>query len=442
MRCTSGWIRWTSLLLLGACGGSGLEEDLRYGGGAARACQVPEPGEEGAFAWTGAEGTREACTRVTHAFGGSKGRLLRFSLARWEGSATLRIRDWNDAIVDEVTGLQAGTSTTIEVPWAGEALLELEPEDGVDEGGPYAFNLHCEWGCEDPWTRHPLFLMHGFGASEETWDEVLTWYGEEGYLARAASVERFEPSPVRAAQWRQALDDWQAGGTWRRVHLIGHSLGGIDARFLAAHLDPNRRVASVTTVASPHWGTPLADIGLGIVNHDYSPEEVGEMMGAVMPDAPIAEDGAPDLSYQGLSSVLWQLSQPGAMAFNETVPDRPDIPYRSWAGMTCGLLDLACQWDWSWELVPLALVPSHRILADIGLPSDGVVDVTSALWTGFEGIVPADHFEIAGQGGWDTFDGRAFFLREAERIAALERGESGPDEPEATPLVELWSKSW
>lgn len=49
------------------------------------------------------------------------------------------------------------------------------------------------------------------------------------------------------------------------IHLVGHSTGGLDARVLLSpsalpELEPLRaRVRSLTTVSTPHFGTPLAD---------------------------------------------------------------------------------------------------------------------------------------------------------------------------------------
>jgi len=46
----------------------------------------------------------------------------------------------------------------------------------------------------------------------------------------------------------------------KKVNVIGHSMGGIDARVAIARFGAAERVASLTTVASPHRGTPLADL--------------------------------------------------------------------------------------------------------------------------------------------------------------------------------------
>jgi triacylglycerol lipase len=44
-----------------------------------------------------------------------------------------------------------------------------------------------------------------------------------------------------------------------RVHLIGHSMGGLDARRLLAEPRWQKRVLSLTTIGTPHLGTALAD---------------------------------------------------------------------------------------------------------------------------------------------------------------------------------------
>src|SRR5262245_7427868 len=43
------------------------------------------------------------------------------------------------------------------------------------------------------------------------------------------------------------------------VHVIGHSMGGLDARRLLTEPSWQKRILSVTTVGTPHLGTVLAD---------------------------------------------------------------------------------------------------------------------------------------------------------------------------------------
>jgi triacylglycerol lipase len=47
-----------------------------------------------------------------------------------------------------------------------------------------------------------------------------------------------------------------------KVHIIGHSMGGLDARAMIARLGMADKVASLTTIGTPHHGTSFADVRL------------------------------------------------------------------------------------------------------------------------------------------------------------------------------------
>jgi len=80
-------------------------------------------------------------------------------------------------------------------------------------------------------------------------------------VAPTASIRR---RAVRLAE----LVDSTAGTGSDRIHLLGHSTGGLDARLVASpsarlpiageKLGWLSRLASVTTMSTPHYGTPLA----------------------------------------------------------------------------------------------------------------------------------------------------------------------------------------
>ncbi len=50
-----------------------------------------------------------------------------------------------------------------------------------------------------------------------------------------------------------------------KVHIIGHSMGGLDARKMIVDLGMAEKVASLTTIGTPHLGTSIANrvIGMG-----------------------------------------------------------------------------------------------------------------------------------------------------------------------------------
>lgn len=125
---------------------------------------------------------------------------------------------------------------------------------------------------------HDVYLLPGFFGFANL--GKLTYFGHvRPFLlrgARARGVEarvhvvRTNPTAsltVRAARVAETVARTAKRGTGP-VHLIGHSSGGMDARFFAAPAvdiptrvgcEPLRaRIATCVSVASPHYGTPVA----------------------------------------------------------------------------------------------------------------------------------------------------------------------------------------
>jgi triacylglycerol esterase/lipase EstA (alpha/beta hydrolase family) len=126
---------------------------------------------------------------------------------------------------------------------------------------------------------HQVFLVPGFfgfssigrlkyfnGVGEIIGDE----FERRGIPARVIEIDTLPTASIRrrAASLLEFVHSL-SGDSEGPIHLVGHSTGGLDARLLVcpnADLQSQQkrallaRVASVVTVACPHFGTPLADV--------------------------------------------------------------------------------------------------------------------------------------------------------------------------------------
>jgi triacylglycerol lipase len=82
--------------------------------------------------------------------------------------------------------------------------------------------------------------------------ERLEALGYDVHLARLSPTGSVS---LRAAQLARQVESIRA----ERVNIIAHSMGGLDARYAITHLGLHSRVASLTTIGTPHHGTPIAD---------------------------------------------------------------------------------------------------------------------------------------------------------------------------------------
>jgi triacylglycerol lipase len=165
------------------------------------------------------------------------------------------------------------------------------------------------------------------------------------------------------------------------VHLVAHSMGGLDARFLisrprsADEPDLAARVLSLATVGTPHHGSPIADL-VTAGGH----ETLARALGRIGADV----HGIADLTTDA------------CRAFNASYPDRDGVRYVSVAGrFTPPSLFGA----------PLGVLGlTHRLIRDREGDNDGLVSVRSATfgerpdrWT-FLGVWDVNHFRMINWG--------------------------------------------
>jgi pimeloyl-ACP methyl ester carboxylesterase len=110
----------------------------------------------------------------------------------------------------------------------------------------------------------PVVLVHGYGGAKSNFLLLRARLEAAGYDVRdfRYSAVRHDVPDLAAALARTVAGICQVTGA-PAVHLIGHSLGGVIAALAAVRGGIARRVASVTTLCSPHGGAEVARLGLG-----------------------------------------------------------------------------------------------------------------------------------------------------------------------------------
>jgi triacylglycerol lipase len=111
-------------------------------------------------------------------------------------------------------------------------------------------------------TRYPVVLVHGLLGFDQI-GPVNMFYGIPSALASGGATVYVTQQPaansaaVRGEALLANLRALQAAYGHAKFNLVGHSMGGLDVRYVAA-VAPGL-VASVTTVGTPHKGSAVAD---------------------------------------------------------------------------------------------------------------------------------------------------------------------------------------
>ncbi len=219
-----------------------------------------------------------------------------------------------------------------------------------------------------PNLKCPLILVHGLCGFDRLFShrrpvvnyfpgvrEQLVASGNRVYSARLNPMASIA---TRASDLKRFIAEAVPAGP---VHVVGHSLGGLDARYMISRLGMDQRVLSLTTIATPHWGTSFADWG------------VRRFSGILMPLLRLL--GLPQQAF-------YDLMTDSCLRFNEDVPNAPGVRYFSVAGC-CESRWVGPEWRLPWRLVSRAEGPN-----------DGVVSVASATWGEATETWAGDHLNL------------------------------------------------
>ncbi|WP_394838271.1 alpha/beta fold hydrolase [Pendulispora rubella] len=288
--------------------------------------------------------------------------------------------------------------------------------------------------------RYPIVLVHGMGGFDRLKNlplDVVYFNGVKDDLARHGESQVFatisppyDTSEVRAQYVADQIDGILAKTGAKKVNIIGHSQGGLDARVLVSPqgLDYGNKVASITTIATPHRGSKVADLVMGLV--DNVPADVFDAVsGAILT---LLQVSVYELQTDPhIRAQLTELSEDYMTnVFNPKYKNAPGVRYSSYGGRTnlqVGLSDCSNSTYgndvWHVDAVPIVLFPTTVYLQGWNVKSnDGLVTVDSARWGEFLQCVPADHlrevgqFAVNGPDKLSKFDHLAFFRTVVSRI--------------------------
>ena len=309
--------------------------------------------------------------------------------------------DKSQAEQDAEAGKQDGFDLCRIAGWYG---------DGTCDRFCRSFDTDCPLPGAEPTgvaTKYPIVLHHGL-AGGRSW--ILTYsgigdaLGADGHVVIQKQVPPFASVEARAAVLRQTIDDTLRTTGATKVNIIAHAMGGLDARYLISTLGYGDRVASLTTMSTPHRGAALADLALQLNPGNLILDAFALVIGVKVSDL----GGNPDLR-----GALEAMAEKNAARFNAANVDDARVFYQSWSGVSSLLgrgadresaaVKSACEGKLSmitpgtFDKVRLEFAPFVGLVGHGTDPHDGMVTVASAKWGNFQGCVPGDHSDEIGQ---------------------------------------------
>ena len=209
----------------------------------------------------------------------------------------------------------------------------------------------------------PVVLVHGIVAHDKKnkanfWGripEILTRKGVQVFFGNTNAWGDYESN---AKILKETIDKILSDTKKEKVNIIAHSKGGLDSRYLIWKYNFGDKIASLTTICTPHHGSEIADlIHKQTMNHTKTSLKALELYGK------LTRNISPGLHY-----VNFQLTTINMKEFNEKVIMDTRVYYQSFYTTIKNRFD------------DILFSHTYRYIKKIIGTNDGLVSVYSTWW--------------------------------------------------------------
>ena len=216
---------------------------------------------------------------------------------------------------------------------------------------------------EDIILKYPVVLVHGIVAHDRGsvinfWGRIPEKLKENGVKVFLGNTDSWGNYESNAKILKTTIEKTLHETKTEKVNIIAHSKGGIDSRYCIWKYNYGDKVASLTTLSTPHHGAEIADlIFRQKIVHSVIVKKTLEVFGKLYGDI------NPDLF-----NVNYQLTTEKMKEFNESITMDPNV---------------YCQSIYSTMKTPLddlLFFYSYWYLKNVAGDNDGVISEKSAKW--------------------------------------------------------------
>lgn len=217
-------------------------------------------------------------------------------------------------------------------------------------------------------TKYPVLLIHGMGYRNgkriKYWGRIPGVLEEHGILVFHTFQDSNGSLEGNARQVAAELDNVLQQTGADKVNIIAHSKGGLEARYLISSMGYGSKVASLTTLATPHNGSITVDRLMkfpdGLIRFGC---KCADLWYRIMGDKEPA-------TYQAIRIFRTSYME----QFNSHNQDMPDIYYQSYAFIMDSVFSDFLMWF------------PYLVVRFFEGENDGLLTPDSTKWTNFRGV--------------------------------------------------------
>lgn len=216
--------------------------------------------------------------------------------------------------------------------------------------------------------KYPVLFVHGMGIRDNRvfcyWGRIPKEYKKRGCKVFFANQDSNANIATNAETVAKRIDDILKETGAPKVNIIAHSKGGLDSRYAISKLGMGDKVASLTTLSTPHNGSKTVDL---LMKFPRGPIKFGCKF--VDTWYKFIGDNKPD-TYGAITAFLTS----EAAKFNSEVPDDERVYYQSYGFVMKNFSSDLFMWF------------TNLFVKIIEGENDGLLTPEAVKWTNFKGV--------------------------------------------------------
>ena len=211
--------------------------------------------------------------------------------------------------------------------------------------------------------KYPVILVHGIVAHDRTgrikfWGRIPDTLTTRGIKVFLGNTDSWGDYKSNALTLKKTIENVLQETQSEKVNIIAHSKGGIDSRYLIWKHGFGDKIASLTTICTPHHGSEIADLIYGSkITHTKLTKKAMSIFGKMYGD-----------TNPNLYNVNYQLTTTSMKEFNEKIPMDARVFYQSVYTTMNNALD------------DLTFFYTYLYLKKVSGKNDGIVSEQSVRW--------------------------------------------------------------
>lgn len=216
-------------------------------------------------------------------------------------------------------------------------------------------------------TKYPILLIHGTGFRDRKylnyWGRIPKALENNGAAVFYGNQDSWGTIETNALFLKDSIEKILADTKCEKVNLIAHSKGGLEARFLISSLHMADKIASLTTISTPHHGSKTIDKVYRCPKFLYKTAAV-----FVNGWFRLLGDKHPNFYEASREFSTFYMNR-----FNEDNPDSESVYYQSYGSAMHN------------SFSDFTMILPHFVVRLIEGENDGLVTPASATWTNYKG---------------------------------------------------------